>query len=443
LIKVAILGAGPTGLGAGFTFKQHRFAGFKIFEKAAFPGGNCASFVTPGGFTYDLGGHVLFSHDPYFYKLLELALQKDYLTHNRRAFIYYKNRFIAYPFQNNLHFLPKEIAYECLEGIYRANLDKNCGELSPKNFREWLLKTFGKGLCEHFFFPYNRKVWATPLQLMGFNWIAERVSVPEFEAVLKTFVMEKKDSGWGPNSQFRYPLQGGVGDVFRKLAELVGKNKISYQKDVIKIDAKKKIIYFSDQSSESYQTLITTLPLNYLLRIVQGLPSEITALAEKFIYNSVYCVGLGVKGKCPSDKHWLYFPEKNFPFYRVSYLSGYSPNMAPDKGYFSLLCETAFSPDSPLKIGAGDVVKAVIKGGLMARYNEKDLVEIWEKTSEYAYCVPFKGRDEVLEKIIPELEKRDIYSVGRFGLWKYEIGNTDHSVLQGKALAERLLPGLK
>ena len=79
----------------------------------------------------------------------------------------------------------------------------------------------------------------------------------------------------------------------------------------------------------------------------------------------------------------------------------------------------------------------------MARYNEKDLVEIWEKTSEYAYCVPFKGRDEVLEKIIPELEKRDIYSVGRFGLWKYEIGNTDHSVLQGKALAERLLPGLK
>jgi len=443
LLKVAILGAGPTGLSAGFTLKQHRFAGFEIFEKNDYPGGNCASFTTPGGFTFDFGGHVLFSAEPYFHKLLDQVLNKKYLSHNRRSFIYYKNRFVAYPFQNNLHFLPKEIAYECLEGIYQANLQKNCSGNQPKNFRDWLLKTFGKGLCEHFFYPYNKKVWSTPLQAMDYNWISERVSVPEFENILKTYVMEKKDSAWGPNSQFKYPLQGGTGEIFNKLAELTGKTKLAFNKEVIKIDAEKKMIYFSDQTSQAYQTMISTLPLNFLLKITSGLSAEVTELADKFIYNSVYCVGLGVKGKCPSDKHWMYFPEKTFPFYRVTYLSNYSPYLVPDKGYFSLLCEVAYSPDTPLKVGAQEVINGVIKAGLMAPYNEKNLVEVWEKTGEYAYCVPFKGRDEVIGRVLPELEKRDIYSAGRFGLWKYEIGNTDHSVLQGQALAERILPGVK
>ena len=41
----------------------------------------------------------------------------------------------------------------------------------------------------------------------------------------------------------------------------------------------------------------------------------------------------------------------------------------------------------------------------------------------------------------PELKRRGIYSRGRFGAWKYEVGNQDHSLMQGVELVDRLLKG--
>jgi UDP-galactopyranose mutase len=51
--------------------------------------------------------------------------------------------------------------------------------------------------------------------------------------------------------------------------------------------------------------------------------------------------------------------------------------------------------------------------------------------ADYAYPVPTLTRDAALAKIQPWLMERDIYSRGRFGSWKYEIGNMDHAVKMG------------
>ena len=59
----------------------------------------------------------------------------------------------------------------------------------------------------------------------------------------------------------------------------------------------------------------------------------------------------------------------------------------------------------------------------------------------YSYPVPTIGRDDALAVIQPWLMAHGIYSRGRFGAWRYEIGNTDHSVMMGVEMADMLVTG--
>ena len=82
-----------------------------------------------------------------------------------------------------------------------------------------LLSTFGEGIAETFMFPYNSKVWTTPLERMSKGWIAERVSVVDFKRLLENVLYEKDDVAWGPNNKFRFPLHGGTGEIYRRMAK--------------------------------------------------------------------------------------------------------------------------------------------------------------------------------------------------------------------------------
>jgi hypothetical protein len=55
--------------------------------------------------------------------------------------------------------------------------------------------------------------------------------------------------------------------------------------------------------------------------------------------------------------------------------------------------------------------------------------------------VPSLNRDRALDTLLPELERREVYSRGRFGAWKYEVSNQDHSVAQGVEVVDRWLTG--
>jgi UDP-galactopyranose mutase len=59
--------------------------------------------------------------------------------------------------------------------------------------------------------------------------------------------------------------------------------------------------------------------------------------------------------------------------------------------------------------------------------------------AEFGYPVPTLNRDTLLNQLIPALEEKSIFSRGRFGGWKYEAANMDHSVMQGVEAVERIL----
>ena len=100
--KILIIGAGPTGLGAAFRLQELGHRNWQIFERNNYVGGLSASFKDEKGFTWDVGGHVLFSHYEYFDRLLDNILGRDYLEHKRQAYIRVMNRWVPYPFQNNI-----------------------------------------------------------------------------------------------------------------------------------------------------------------------------------------------------------------------------------------------------------------------------------------------------------------------------------------------------
>jgi protoporphyrinogen oxidase len=165
--------------------------------------------------------------------------------------------------------------------------------------------------------------------------------------------------------------------------------------------------------------------------------------ATKLVHNSSYIIGVGVARPSPSTKCWIYFPEDNTPFYRVTYLSNYSPHMTPDADHFILLSETTHSswkPEPPEGI-VERVVDGMVATGLLEESDRGRIVSTHRVDVPYEYPVPTIERDDALAAIQPFLMSKDVYSRGRFGAWQYEIGNMDHSVMQGVELVDRILRG--
>ncbi len=437
-----ILGAGPTGLGAALQLKRLAHDAFCVYDAAGHVGGLCASFRDEKGFTWDIGGHVQFSHYAYFDDLMREALGDRWLRHQRESWIWIDGRFVPYPFQNNLRYLSPEKRWDCICGL--IELYKRRNGKKPKDFAEWIEATFGRGLANLFMRPYNLKVWAHPLETLDYRWVGERIAVTDLQRVLDNVLHEKDDLAWGPNNTFQFPLHGGTGAAWEAVADLVGREHITLGAKATQIDPYAQRVHFADGRVADYDVLISTIPLDRLVAMT-GLV-HLAPAAAKLSFSSSHVVGVGLAGKTPqplATKSWLYFPEPNCPFYRVTVFSNYSPNNVPGAGeYWSLMAEVSESCHK--QINAARIIEETIRGlretHLVAESHE--IVSTWHHRVHYGYPTPTLGRDDAIGTIQGELERLGIFSRGRFGGWKYEVANQDHSLMQGVELVNRLVLGV-
>ena len=443
--KIVILGAGPAGLGAAWRLSElSNFSNnnWELYEGENYAGGLSSSHIDDKGFTWDLGGHVQFSHYGTFDKMMDFLLGEDgWIYHERESWVWICDRFVPYPFQNNIHRLPDEEKWKCLQGL--IELYKHKPEKKPANFEEWILSTLGRGIAELFMFPYNFKVWAYPPSSMQSSWQGERVAVADLERVTKNIIFNTDDVSWGPNNRFRFPKHGGTGAIWRSLAAKLPGEKLHWNHKVCRIDSDKKKIYFENGNNTDYDILINTIPLDQFINMSDL--KQFRDVTKKLTYSSTHVIGLGLKGK-PSEnlekKCWMYFPESKSPCFRVTVFSHYSPNNSADiSKYWSLMGEVSESPVKP--VNREKVVEDTIQGFLNTKLIEsKDQVySTWYKRIEYGYPVPCLTRDEAIKILLPELMKYDIYSRGRFGAWKYEVANQDHAFMQGWECINYLLYG--
>jgi protoporphyrinogen oxidase len=436
--RIVILGGGPTGLGAAYRLGEQGHDDWNIYERWEHVGGLASSVTDDRGFIWDHGGHVMFSHYDYFDRLVEKLLQGDYDEHMREAWVWMRQRFIPYPFQNNIHRLPPAEYEQCLDAVERAR----AAELPRRNFAEWITANFGEGIAEHFMYPYNFKVWAHPLETMGTKWQGDRVPVVDTDRIRRNFEEDLDDVSWGPNNKFKFPLLG-TGMLYERMAAALTK-PVELRKEAVRIDVASKQVTFADGSQTGFDRLVTTMPLKELVRCLSDCPSAVRSAVDSLCHTEGYFIGIGVVGDCPSTKCWMYFPEDDSPFYRVTYLSNYSPRVTPGPGYFSLLAEVSSSRYKPER--EDDVIERTVRGMvnsqlLTPEQAESKIVSRKLIHVPYSYPVPTIDRDDALAVIQPWLMEHDIYSRGRFGAWRYEIGNTDHSVMMGVEVADHLLEG--
>lgn len=437
--KYVIIGAGPTGLGAAWRLERLGVKDWIILERQPAAGGLAASVTDDEGFTWDLGGHVQFSHYELFDRLMDDLLPDGWIHHEREAWVWMRGRFIPYPFQNNIRHLPHEEMEECIQGIVKA---LRTGYASPPaHFAEQFERAMGPGIARVFLRPYNFKVWAYPPEDLNTAWLGERVAIPDLGRMLHNIFEQKDDVSWGPNNTFRFPKYGGTGAIWRECARRLPQERLRTGAEVESIDTARRSVRLAGGEEVAYEHLISTMPLDLFVR-QSDLAGELGDAAGKLVHSSTHIVGLGIRGQTPDHlktKCWMYFPEDDCPFYRVTVFSNYSPNNVPDiSKCWSLMAEVSESPKKP--VDRDRVLEDVIQGAINTRLieNREDVMHTFSIRLEHGYPTPSLRRDEALGALFPALEERGVYSRGRFGAWTYEVSNQDHSLMQGVEIVDRL-----
>ena len=211
-MKIGILGGGLTGL----TLASLLTHDCEVLEKNIECGGLCRS-LQEDGFTFDFGGaHIIFSKNQKPVDFMLKTLGENYEQHRRNNKVFFKDRYVKYPFENGLSELPKVDTFECLYYYLMNNYDK------PANFKQWIYYTFGKGIAEKYLIPYNEKIWNCNTSEMSMHWVSDRVPKPPMEDIVKSAVGLETE-GYAHQLYFYYPKHGGIQALIKSLESKVSK----------------------------------------------------------------------------------------------------------------------------------------------------------------------------------------------------------------------------
>jgi UDP-galactopyranose mutase len=461
--SVVVIGAGPTGLSAAY----HLGRSAVLVEANDRIGGWCRSF-TENGFTFDYAGHIMFSNDPYVHEMYGMLLGDNVHWQDREAWIYSKNVFTRYPFQGSLYGLPADVIRECILGAVEArygsakgtpgtckpgdpkDLADCCGDgiaegtaplvearsNEPKNFLEFIDKVWGAGIAKHFAVPYNRKIWAVPLEEMETSWLGGRVPMPDLAEMIDG-ALSPKPKPMGPNARFGYPLRGGfqaLMDGF--LPHLQG--EVLLNSRVATISASRKVVRLSSGREIPYRQLVSTMPLPQLIRALgDEVPENVRQAANGLRHTSVRCVNIGVGRERITEKHWIYYPEDTV-FHRIFVQGNASPHCNPPGG-FGITCEITYGPLKPLPCDGADLIRLCIDDCIrVGMIRPEDEIRAANQIDmPCAYVVYDHARTRNVGILRQWLEARDIHLAGRYSEWEYY--NSDHAFLAGKKVAERVL----
>jgi len=435
-VKIAILGAGVSGLALARTLVERGFplGDLTLFEAAPVVGGLCRS-KTVDGFTYDVsGGHILFSKDAGVMQWMKDCAGGDaaFVRRDRRTKIRFDDRFVHYPFENGLGDLPEAAKFDCLKGYVEAWHERTAtGSAAPTDFASWIRWRFGAGIARHFMDPYNEKIWKRPLGEISSSWVAGRVPDAPIDDVLRSAIGIRTE-GYTHQALFYYPLEGGFQAITDGMAGgLETRLRLSTPvAELVRDGAGWRV------NGEAFDRVVNTLPLDRLPRLVRGLPAATAEAMEALAYNAIVTFLVALDRPAHPDLSWIYLPQHaQGPVNRVTYMSNYSPRMAP-AGKSSFLFEVTFpgrGPEPGPELEQ-EALAGVERAGLLRR---SEVLFTDRSVCSHAYIVYDHRLEACRAEAIRWCEASGIVPLGRFG--RYDYFNSDQCVIAARRLAGSLL----
>ena len=424
---MVIWGAGLAGLSAAYHLKS----GYALFEKEREIGGMARS-IYKDGYTFDYDGHLLHFRNEYTFNLVSELLNGNLAPHKRNSWVYSKGAFTRYPFQANFYGLPNSIIRDCLMGIIKAKLLMAPPSDSNGNFENWIIKTFGKGIAEHFMLPYNRKFWTVEPKELTCEWLDGFVPVPDLEDTV-TGAISDSTKPYGYNSRFWYPVKGGISGLADAFSDKIKNYHVN--KKAVTIDQHRREIIFEDASMKKFKNLITTIPLPELSGLLVDMPIEVRRAFSMLRWTSIFVLNLGIKSDNLTEKHWVYYPEESIAFYRAGFPTSFSMDVAPAQR-ISIYAEIAY-PGAGI-INKDEAVSRVIcdlkRCGIIA--DGADIETSLPMDIKYGYALYDHNRKNAVGVIKDYLKKFGIHTIGRYGSWRYM--SMEDVILAGKEIASAL-----
>lgn len=429
--KICVLGTGMAGWGAAHHLREAGLSPI-LFDKKPHYGGHTASFLREGQFTFDEGPHVSFTSHERLQQLFAEQIDQQYETLHTKVNNYWRGHWVKHPAQINLHGLPAETIIAVIRDFVEAQNSEH-GEI--RNYEEWLRASFGHTFAEQFPMDYTIKYHTTEAKNMSLDWIGPRLYRCSLEEVLRGALLPST-----PDvhyiSHFRYPSHGGFVSYLRRFMDA---SDLRLGHALASIDPKNRIVRFANGASESYDALISSVPLPDLVPAIQGAPREVVEAAARLSCSEVVIVNLVVDRPDLIDAHWTYIYDRDVFFTRLSTPHLQSPHNVPP-GCGSLQAECYYSkkyrprdltPEACIEPTIRDLHKiGVLREGDRILYREAMHIE-------YANVIFDLERADALAIVHGYLEDVGIAWCGRYGDWKYIW--TDESFLSGEAAAEKIL----
>ena len=388
-------------------------------------GGYCRT-TKRNGFVWDRAGHFFHFRDAQVKRFFQRKIPSDhFIKVQKKTGIHLdKVGMIDFPFQRNIHQLPKEEYIKCLTDLYLA--EKN--DHAYKSFKQFVYNTMGEGIADKFLVPYNEKLYACDLDDLDYNAMGRFFPKSSFEDILLN-ANDQNNASY--NADFSYPFNGAEEfvDVINGYVNDSQECEVRLNTRVVSVDLEKKEAVLCDGEVIKYTALINTSPLNKFCQLA-GIDTSNASLSA----NKVLVFNMGFDSKSDFDMQWVYYPGKE-TFYRVG---AYHNILPSDRA--SLYVEVGAKSDDIVNEEEllADVLKDLKEAGVIN--SEMKLIDHEFVVMDPAYVHINEKGEAFKNQLQNNLAAQHVYSAGRYGNWTY--CSIEDNMVEARDLAKNLVSAM-